>query len=170
VSLSSERTALYRTHRGALVDYASDIVGNRTQAEDVVQEAWLRLDDATRQRAIADPLRYLYRIVRNLALDMLRRAHFEQRTMGLDVESVAEVLPDDRPAADTHLIASAELEAMLAALRELPDRTRIAFEMHRLGGYKLKEIATHLGISIGLVHALVAEAIAHCSERRSRRQ
>jgi len=165
-----EGAALYRTHRGALVDYASNIVGDRAQAEDVVQEAWLRLDNATRRRPVADPLRYLYRIVRNLALDMVRRTRFEQGLMGLDIDAVADVLPDEQPGQEAHLIASDELSAMLAALRELPERTRIAFEMHRLGGYKLKEIAAHLGVSIGLAHALIAEAIAHCSERRSRRQ
>lgn len=166
----NDRAVFYRTHRGALVDYASDIVGSRVQAEDVVQEAWLRLDGASDRQSVSDPLRYLYRIVRNLALDTLRRARFEQRLMGQDIAAIAESLPDEQPAPDAVLIASAELEAMLSALRELPDRTRIAFEMHRLGGYKLKEIAAHLGISVSLAHALVAEAIAHCSERRSRRQ
>ena len=56
-------------HRRALVEYAARIVGSRAQAEDLVQEAWFRLDAAVRKRAIHEPLAYLYRIVRNLALD-----------------------------------------------------------------------------------------------------
>lgn len=162
----NDRAALYRIHRRALVNYASDIVGSRSHAEDVVQEAWLRLDEAAGRQPVVDPLRYLYRIVRNLALDTLRRARFEQRLMGQNVAAVTETLSDEQPAPDVAAIAADELAATLAALRELPDRTRIAFEMHRLGGYKLKEIAAHLDISTSLVHALVADAIAHCSERR----
>lgn len=167
-ALSDDRTALYRTHRGALVDYASTITGSRAQAEDVVQEAWIRLEGATRDRTISNPLHYLYRVVRNLSLDGLRRTRFEQRLMGLDVDSVAELLPDERASQEAAVIAASDYAALTEALAELPERTRIAFEMHRLGAYKLKEIAAHLDISVGLAHRLVADALSHCSERLER--
>ncbi len=64
---------LFVTHRRALVNYASSIVGTRAQAEDVVQEAWLRFDDASKGRLLEDATGYLYRLVRNLALDGRRR-------------------------------------------------------------------------------------------------
>ncbi|MFT3965786.1 MAG: sigma-70 family RNA polymerase sigma factor [Sphingobium sp.] len=167
--MSSERIALYRDHRVALVNYARTILGNHAQAEDVVQEAWVRLEGAAADRPVDDPLRYLYRIVRNLALDVMRRSRFEQTVMGMDVTAVADILPDDRPSPEARLSAAREYETVIAALRELPERTRIAFEMHRLGGYKLKEIAVHLDISMSLVHLLISQAIAHCSERRDPR-
>src|SRR3546814_11129897 len=56
-----------------LLDYASKIVGDRSHAEDVVQEAYLRFDAATAERSIGEPLSYLFRIVRNLSLDLRRR-------------------------------------------------------------------------------------------------
>ena len=64
--------ALYVAHRDQLVDYASKILDDRAHAEDVVQEAYLRLDAAAATRLLGEPLRYLYRIVRNLALDTRR--------------------------------------------------------------------------------------------------
>lgn len=59
---------LYLAHRGELLDYASKIVGDRSQAEDVVQEAYLRFDPAAAERSLSAPLSYLFRIVRNLSL------------------------------------------------------------------------------------------------------
>ena len=53
----------------------------------------------------------------------------------------------------------------MEAIAELPERTRIALEMHRFGGCKLKEIAAALGISIPLAHILVAEGVQHCKRR-----
>ena len=53
----------------------------------------------------------------------------------------------------------------MEALGDLPERTRIACEMHRFGGAKLREIAIYLKISVPLAHKLVADGIDHCRER-----
>ena len=63
-----ETLAFFMAHRPKLIGYASGIVGSRAQAEELVQEAWLRFDDACRLRLLEEPLGYLYQIVRNLAL------------------------------------------------------------------------------------------------------
>lgn len=57
---------IYLANRQALVDYVAPIVGGQAQAEDVVQDAWLRFD-ARDTRPVQRPVAYLYRIVRNLA-------------------------------------------------------------------------------------------------------
>jgi RNA polymerase sigma-70 factor (ECF subfamily) len=68
------RLKLYLTHRAALIDYATPIVGCRARAEDVVQEAYIRFVPARVADArIEQPVAYLYRIVRNVALDWTRR-------------------------------------------------------------------------------------------------
>ncbi len=64
---------VFLAHRGELVSYAAAIVGDRTRAEDVVQEAYLRFDAAALGRPLDEPLGYLYRIVRNIALDGRRQ-------------------------------------------------------------------------------------------------
>ena len=76
---NSPTLALFMRQRSALVSYASSIIGSRVQAEDLVQEAWLRFDEASRGRFIDDATGYLYRIVRNLALDSKRRLVRESR-------------------------------------------------------------------------------------------
>ncbi len=157
---------IYIAHRGELVKYASSILGDRARAEDVVQDAWLRFGSATGVRSLDEPVGYLYRIVRNLAIDGRRRLLREERDVDrntgvLDGETAA----DDRPSPEAATLAKAELRLLKAAMAELPERTRIALEMRRFGGCKLKEIAAHLGISITVAHDIVAEGIAHCRRR-----
>ncbi len=157
---------LFVTHRGALVDYASGILGNRAHAEDLVQEAWLRFDEVSRRRFLDEPLGYLYRIVRNLALDGRRRMLRESLVVTADnLDAAAEISPDERPSPETTALYKDEFDLLMEAVAELPERTRIALEMHRFGGCKLKEIAAFLGISLPMAHVLVAEGVQHCKRR-----
>lgn len=163
--MPSDITVLFAEHRRSLVDYAAGIVGSRTQAEDLVQEAWLRFDQAARQQFLKEPLGYLYRIVRNLALDGQRRAALESRIFSGSAEVAASVLPDAQPSAEMVALHKDELRLLREALTELPDRTRIAFEMHRLGDCKLREIAAVLKISTPMVQILVMDALQHVKHR-----
>ncbi len=69
---------------------------------------------------------------------------------------------EEKPSPEAETIARQELERVLAAMAELPERTRLALEMHRLGGLKLREIAQRLGISTSMAQVLVVEAVRHC--------
>lgn len=152
-------------HRGELVNYANGIVGDVAHAEDVVQEAWLRFGAAAGGRPIDEPVGYLYRIVRNLAIDSYRRRMREGRIVRADDETAVGTTMDDAPSPETAAAARDELRRLREAMAELPERTRIALEMRRFGGCKLKEIADHLGISVTLAHDIVAEGIAYCRRR-----
>ncbi len=153
---------LYLEHRGELVNYASGIIGDRSRAEDVVQEAYLRFADAAARRLLEEPVSYLYRIVHNLAFDGVRRLSLENRHIKLGAGPSAHEVPEERPSPEAELIARQELDRVLAAMAALPERTRLALEMHRLGGFKLKEIAARLGISISMAQVLVVEGVKHC--------
>lgn len=157
---------LFVAHRGALVEYANGIIGNRAHAEDLVQEAWLRFDEVSRHRFLEEPLAYLYRIVRNLALDGRRRIAREGRVVtGDDFAAAAGASADAHPTPEAIALYKDQLEQVMAAMAELPERTRIALEMHRFGGCKLREIAAFLDISLPLAHVLVAEGVQHCKRR-----
>lgn len=151
-----------------MIDYATGIVGSRAHAEDVVQEAWVRFQVASRERLFDEPLGYLFRIVRNLALDGRRRFALEARLLGAadgaDIVSPAAA----EPTPETVVIDREELRLLQAALAELPRRTRIAVEMHRVGGCTLREIGEFLGISQPLAHKLVTDGIRHCKRQLRR--
>lgn len=152
--------------RRALVSYASSIIGSRVQAEDLVQEAWLRFDEATKGRFLDDATGYLYRVVRNLALDSKRRAVRERAISGgLDYDVAVKTSAADIADPETVILYKDDYAKVMQAMAELPERTRIACEMHRFGGAKLREIAAFLDISVPLAHKLVADGIDHCRQR-----
>lgn len=161
--MSQGNTAIeiFMSHRNALVNYASGIVGDTAQAEDVVQDAWLRFGAVSKKRSINEPVGYLYRIVANLALDRLRRAKIERPDWAGTVDRFA-ATAGQAPSPEDEAIARQELQRVMAAIAELPERTRIALEMHRFGGCTLKEIAAHLGISVSMAQVLVVQGVKHC--------
>jgi RNA polymerase sigma-70 factor (ECF subfamily) len=165
----SDTTSLFIEHRRSLVDYAAGILGSRAQAEDVVQEAYIRFSAASGKASaeqgqpIVNPLAYLCAIVRNLALTWARRSTVEMAVSpaGDEIVSVA----SDQPSAETVLVGRQELRVLAAALAELPERTRLAFNMHRLEGRPLREVAERLDISITRAQQLVKAAMIHGARR-----
>ena len=167
---------IYLNHRSALVDYAAPIVGCRARAEDVVQDAFLRYSaqqaagtadgtaDGTSNpgQAIAYPVSYLYRIVRNLALDGVRRSAVSGESA--DETTLARLQTATATPEQTTLDRD-RLRLLAEALTELPERTRIAFDMHRIEGRSLQEVADRLGVSVVRAHQLVKDALRHASLR-----
>jgi RNA polymerase sigma factor (sigma-70 family) len=153
----------YLMHRTALVDTAAPIVGCRFRAEDVVQDAYLRLAQATLEAEVRQPASYLFRLVRNLAVDRARRLALEGRY------GASERVPLSAPAADPSpeeaLAARELLRGLERALAELPDRTRLVFEMNRVGGYSVEQVSRTLGISTSLTYLLLRDAMTHCRDR-----
>ncbi len=163
--MPADTTAVFIQNRGMLVNYATGLVGSRTQAEDLVQEAWLKFNEAASQQRLAEPLHYLFRIIRNLAVDGQRRQEFESRlfkpTTAIDLAEA----PDEQPTAEAIAVHKDDLRLLSEVLQELPERTRVAFEMHRFEGCKLREIAAVLEISLSAAQLLVVDGVEHCKQR-----
>ncbi|MCA1941796.1 MAG: sigma-70 family RNA polymerase sigma factor [Caenispirillum bisanense] len=163
---------LLMVHRRRLVRYARTIVGDDHRAEDVVQDAFLRLDGAVEAgpngaAAVSKPVPYLYLVVRNLAVDARRRMTREQRRTAPDGPHFA-TLAGDHPTPEAAVIARDDLRRLEAALAELPERTRVALKLHRVDGLRLVDIAAELGVSVDTAHRLVSDALDHCRHRLRR--
>ncbi|MDE1145816.1 MAG: sigma-70 family RNA polymerase sigma factor [Azospirillaceae bacterium] len=157
------RLDLYLAHRAALIDYATPILGERSRAEDVVQEAFLRFvprgaaaNENGGGKGVAQPLSYLYRIVRNLAFDVVRRRRNEAR---LNEEAEWWMLPAEARPPERELIHQQNLERVEAVLAALPMQARLAVEMNRFGGYTLHEISARIGVSPPTVHRMVRDGL-----------
>lgn len=159
---------LYTAHQRELLSYATRIVGDSGRAEDITQDAYLRFSAAMADERRDNAVGYLYRIVRNLALDCCRRTQFEKALFPHSIDDIAEAVLAGRSTPEHQAIVRSELEQLQVAMDELPERTRIAVEMHRLGGYKLREIAEHLKVSPSMAQHLVKEGIKHCQRHLSR--
>jgi RNA polymerase sigma-70 factor (ECF subfamily) len=162
VSRQSKALRLFLSQRSELLGYASRITGDRTQAEDVLQEAWLRLRATEPDRWLEEPAGYLRRIVRNLALDGQRRRALEARIFAENADLETFTVSSDAPTPENAVISRGELGIVSSVLAEMPERMRIAVEMHRVEGARLKEIAAHLGCSVTTAHELVVEGVARC--------
>lgn len=148
----------YLSNRPQLLHYAGRILGDTSQAEDIVQEAWVRCHEIHPEH----PLNFLYRVIRNLALDTQRRMIREdQRFVRVGDEIMASVAADI-PGLDTEIAARQELERVMEGFRDLPELTKQAIILYRFDGLKLREIAKILDLSIARVHGLVVEGMERC--------
>jgi len=114
-----------------LLRYATRITGDSAEAQDVVQDAWLRFRATARSPTLEEPTGYLFRIVHNLALDRQRRDGRASRIFATEATVAAELIPSDQPSQQASVEAKDELATVRKALEQLPVRTRRAFEMHR---------------------------------------
>lgn len=157
-------SGLYAAHRSALVAYATPILGSREAAEDVVHDAFLKFSPvgADGERGVG----YLYRIVRNLAFDVLKRRRIETRAQSADPPDWAQPVHEASP--EQHAVHREELRLVARALDALPAEQRTALEMYRLGGSTLEEVATRLGVSVATAHRHVRAAMARVAEELDR--
>lgn len=169
----------FLNHRSALIDYAAPIVGCRALAEDIVHEAFLRCSSQKEKRtqraaradaaAWFDPFTvpYLRQVVRNLAIDWRRRRDSQAEIV--DGETL-DAMPAESAGPEQAAISGEEIVILAGALAELPERTRLAFQLYWLEGRSLKEVAATLGVSIVRVHQLVRDAVCHGAGRLDQRK
>ena len=134
-----------------VLGFAARMLADRTEAEDVAQEAMLRLWRMAPdwQQGEAKVVTWLYRVASNLCLDRLRRS----RPRGLD--EVAE--PEDAaPGVIARLIEADRAMALDEALAALPDRQRQAVVLRHMEGLTNPEIAAVMDIGVEAVESLVA--------------
>lgn len=161
---SESSLSVYIAHRDELLNYANRFLQDRAIAEDVVQEAWLRLSARDGQgEEIANTLRYLYSIVRNLALDWARRASRE--VLEAPDGPTWRGLSAEVPSAEHVLVQRDEFRSVMDAISRLPERTQIAFRMYKLEGKTLQEVADFLDVSVSRAHQMVRDGLV-CATRR----
>ncbi len=125
--------------------------GDRAEAEDVTQEALLRLWKIAPEwrPGEARVSTWLFRVSRNLCLDRLRRHR------GIGMEEIAEP-EDDTPSAAAEMMHKSRVSALEAALLTLPERQRVAVVLRHIEGASNPEIAEVLQISVEAVESLTA--------------
>lgn len=164
MSPSDSSLSIYIEHRDDLLNYANKYLQDRAIAEDVVQEAWIRLSARDgRGEEIGHPLSYLYSIVRNLALDWMRRGPRE-KTVAAEAPPW-DAMVDPSPSSETVVLHRDEMRALMEAISELSEKVQTAFRMYRLEEKTLQEVARHLNVSIPRAHQMVREAGLHATAR-----
>jgi RNA polymerase sigma factor (sigma-70 family) len=153
---------LFQEHSRAVRKQIAAIVDRLDVAEELTQEAFLRLLSSDRTQ-LDSPRGFLFRTARNLALDHVRRAR--RVPIGRLDDQALEFFADAAPSAEESLAARQELALMRAVLLELPPKCRQAFLLVRLEELSHREAATEMGISQTMVRKYLARAILHIGAR-----
>lgn len=153
---------LFHRHSYELKAFAGQRYGQET-ADDVVQEAYLRLLQHPDPASIDNARAFLYQTVANLTIDLHRRDTTRNRFVVNDQDTVEDLLsvtaPEKSP--EEQLSLQQDMQRLNAALLELPTNTRHAFVLYRLEGLSHREIGLRLGISERSSVRLVAAAAHH---------
>jgi RNA polymerase sigma-70 factor, ECF subfamily len=143
---------LYDRHGGAAYSLAHRIVGDAAVAEDVTQEAFISVwrSGARFDAARGSVRSWTLGIVRNRAIDALRRASGPAPKLDLDDDAALEARPSDE-LTDSQAIRRETSRRVQGALRELPDEQSEVIGLAYFGGFTHSEIADMLGMPLGTV-------------------
>lgn len=162
--MTTSRTASFEEHRRTLFGIAYRMLGSVADAEDIVQEAWLRWDAVDSE--VANPRAYLARTVTNLALNHLGSAAVRRETyVGPWLPEPLVTEPD--AAADVEQAESVSL-AMLVVMETLSPLERAVFVLREVFGFSYTEIARALDRSEASVRQVAHRARSHVQARRPR--
>ncbi|MEV0280065.1 RNA polymerase sigma-70 factor [Streptomyces sp. NPDC050610] len=160
----------FEEHRTVLTGVAYRMLGRVADAEDVVQEAWLRWSAADRGE-VREPRAYLVRITTRLAIDRLRQVQSRREAyvgpwlpepIATDYAATA---PDT---AERAVLADSVSLAVLIVLESLSPLERAVFVLREAFGFPHAEIATALDRTEAAVRQLAGRARRHVEERRPR--
>jgi RNA polymerase sigma-70 factor (TIGR02957 family) len=156
---------VFDEHRGLLVSVAYRVLGSVTDAEDAVQEAWLRWSGVDHSR-VDDPRAFLVRVTTRLAIDRLRQAKARRESY------VGPWLPEPiltgQDLAEDAAMAESVSMAMLVVLETLSPLEQAVFVLREAFGTPHSEIADVLGRKEEAVRQLARRARDHVRERRTR--
>lgn len=161
--------ALLDRHGDNVLGYLTRFFGDREMATDLTQDVFLRVISAAPDfRGGCSFRTFLYRIVRNLCIDVMRsrRARPDAGAASLDDDCddggrpLSEVVPGDSPGGTDRTFSGELSEAVSAGLERLPPEQREVFLMREVEGLKFCEIAEVLGVNENTVKSRMHYALA----------
>ncbi|WP_345772004.1 RNA polymerase sigma factor SigJ [Geodermatophilus sabuli] len=158
----------FEQHRSLLTGVAYRVLGSIADAEDVVQETWLRWSTVD-HAGVRDPRAFLTTTVTRLALNGLRsRRHRQESYIGPWLPEPVPTAEDGDDPAQPVLLAESVSQAFLVVLESLSPLERVVFVLHDLFGFGHDEVARAVDRSEPAVRQLASRARRHVRERRPR--
>src|SRR5262245_49924794 len=158
---------VFNTHRPLLFSIAYRMLGSASDAEDILQDAWMRYQ-ATEQASVRSPKAFAATIVARLCLDRLKSAQIT-REQYIGPWLPEPVLTSEMKAPDAALQQSESLTlAFLVLLEKLSPEERAVFLLKDIFGYEHSEVAEMLGLTPDHSRQLLHRAKARLAEGRAR--
>ncbi|MEJ7647849.1 MAG: RNA polymerase sigma-70 factor [Nakamurella sp.] len=160
---AADPTLVFAAHRPLLFTIAYEITGSAADAEDVVQDSWLRWAEVD-QAAVRSPRAYLAQIVTRQALNRLRSAaRRREEYVGPWLPEPLLTAPD---VADDVVLAESVSMAMMVVLETLTPDERAVFVLREVFGFSHDEIAAAIGRNAPAVRQIAHRARSHVRARR----
>lgn len=158
---ASGLTALIAQHRAELLRFLTARTGDRDEAEDLLQELWLRVRGAD-IGPVANGRAYLFRAANNLVLDRAReRGRRVARDSAWSAGEYGDNPADPSPSAEEEIVAREEAARLASAIGNLPEGARRALRLHKIDGLSHADTAARLGISKSGVEKHIAVAMKY---------
>ena len=142
-----------------LLSYANRFIEDKQDAEEIIQDLFFKLWDKRTKLEITSSLTsYLFRAVRNNCLQAIKHQKNKTKYQAY-IKNQSKDYKESEP---LESLQYSELnEKVISILSELPDRCQEIFKLNRFQGFKYKEIAVKLSISIKTVEANMSKALKH---------
>lgn len=155
---------LVKEHTGKIVGLAWKLTGNRDDAEDLAQEAFLRLHRSLHSfRGDSRIGTWLYRTTTRLAIDHLRRERIKRKLFFFRQDNEApdpvELASDQRHNPGQTYQVNEAMQRLRNSLSQMSTRQQVIFTLRHYEGLALKEIAEHLDLEIGTVKSHLHRAV-----------
>ncbi|TKG92934.1 RNA polymerase sigma-70 factor [Puteibacter caeruleilacunae] len=146
---------LFMRYYSRLCAFVYDITNDKSSAEDIVQELFIRIWERRSNIDIQESVSgFLFRAARNAALNHIR-GEKSRRLVQLDI-------PQEEVSIEPDRIEKEEFRVMLEqCMNALPERCQLVFKMHRIEGLKQKEISEKLNISIKTIKNQIWKAMKY---------
>lgn len=155
--------AAYFEQRDALGRFFRARLGAQADVEDLLQDLYLKVSGSSADQEIRDARAWLYRLASNLMMDRLRSGRRAAARDGAWRQISHAIGPSedihDAPDAEQVVAGRERLTAVVAALSDLPARTRQVFRLHKFESLSYAEVAARLGISRSSVEKHMMDAL-----------
>ena len=151
-----------KPHESALRGYLYHHVPEFVDVDDVVQEAYRRILDVRRKKAIDHPRGLLFTIARNAATDLFRKQSVSRTISVTEIDSLHVIDDANRP--DEVLGRNDEVEILNQAIRSLPQRCRQILILRKLENLSHREIAARMGITVHTVESQLTKGLKKCQK------
>lgn len=161
-TLATQLRDVFSANRKILVGFLVARLGSESEAQDVAQEAMLRIY-AHRDRITADNLRaLLFTTARNIATDRQRAQRRSLIDAGDEAQAIMAEVEDELASPERIVAARQTLQWVKSVIRELPPKCQDAFIAYKFEGQEYAEIAARLQVTESMVRKYVIKALAHC--------
>jgi len=155
-------TKAFLEQQGPLKAFISRFIRRPQDIDDIAQETFIRAFRAEKTAEIQHPKAYIYRVARNLAFETLKKKS-NQLTSYIEDSCDQNLLQSDENIED-NMVVIERLERVKVAIVEMPPQCQRVFIMHKVYGFKYKEIAQQLGISVSTVEKHIMTGLKKCRQ------